>query len=129
MPTHPGPDRLWSIIEKHRATTLYTAPTAIRALMVHGNAPVLKHDLTSLRMLGSCGEPIGPEAWWWYYSTVGKQKLPVFDSWWQVSDEAGNSCSALMAVNRIPRWRRLHTSPHYYLLRVIVLLRPKRAEL
>lgn len=60
-PTHPGPDRLWNIVAKHKATTLYTAPTAIRALMVHGDAPVKKHNLSSLRILGSVGEPINPE--------------------------------------------------------------------
>lgn len=60
-PTHPGPERLWATIEKHKATTLYTAPTALRALMVHGDEPVRKHDLSSLRLLGSVGEPIGPE--------------------------------------------------------------------
>ena len=82
-PMHPGPDRLWATVAKHRATTLYTAPTALRALMVHGDAPVAQHDLSSLRLLGSVGEPIGPEAWWWLYSTVGRQRLPVIDTWWQ----------------------------------------------
>jgi acyl-coenzyme A synthetase/AMP-(fatty) acid ligase len=74
VPTYPGPDRLWQIVEKHKCTTLYTAPTAIRALMVHGSEPVKKHDLSSLRILGSVGEPINPEAWRWYHSTVGGGK-------------------------------------------------------
>lgn len=82
-PTYPSVDRLWDIVEKHRVTTFYTAPTAIRALMVHGEEPVKKHDLSSLRVLGSVGEPINPEAWRWYYNTVGKGKLPIVDTWWQ----------------------------------------------
>ena len=82
-PMYPGPDRLWSTIAKHRATTLYTAPTAIRSLMGHGAEPVGKHDLSSLRMLGSVGEPINPEAWRWYHTVVGKGALPIIDTWWQ----------------------------------------------
>lgn len=82
-PTYPGPDRLWDVVAKHKATTLYTAPTAIRALMVHGDEHVNKHDLSSLRILGSVGEPINPEAWRWYHKTVGKNKLPIVDTWWQ----------------------------------------------
>jgi len=82
-PTHPGPDRLWDIVAKHKATTLYTAPTAIRALMVHGDAPVKKHDLSSLRILGSVGEPINEEAWRWYHDVVGGGRLPIVDTWWQ----------------------------------------------
>lgn len=83
VPSYPGPDRFWDIIEKHKVTTFYTAPTAIRALMVHGEEPVKKHDLSSLRILGSVGEPINAEAWRWYHSTVGKGKLPIVDTWWQ----------------------------------------------
>jgi acetyl-CoA synthetase len=82
-PTYPQPDRLWDIVEKHKATTLYTAPTAIRALMVHGDEPVAKHDLSSLRILGSVGEPINPEAWRWLHKTVGRGQCPIVDTWWQ----------------------------------------------
>ena len=89
VPTYPGPDRLWDTIAKHRATTLYTAPTALRALMVHGDEPVSKHDLSSLRLLGSVGEPINPEAWRWYFNVVGKGKLPIIDSWWQTVSGEG----------------------------------------
>ena len=87
-PTYPGPDRLWDVVAKHRATTLYTAPTAIRALMVHGDAPVRKHDLSSLRILGSVGEPINPEAWRWYHNVVGGGRLPIVDTWWQTETGA-----------------------------------------
>jgi acyl-coenzyme A synthetase/AMP-(fatty) acid ligase len=83
VPTYPGPDRFWQVAAKHKATTLYTAPTAIRALMVHGNEPVEKHDLSSLRILGSVGEPINAEAWRWFHSVVGKGKCSLVDTWWQ----------------------------------------------
>ena len=73
-PTYPGPDRLWAVVAKHRATILYIAPTAIRALMSHGEAPVRAHDISSLRILGSVGEPINPEAWRWYHTVVGRGK-------------------------------------------------------
>jgi acetyl-CoA synthetase len=82
-PTYPGVDRLWEVVAKHKVTVLYTAPTAIRALMVHGEAPVQKHDLSSLRILGSVGEPINAEAWRWYHTVVGKGKLPIVDTYWQ----------------------------------------------
>ncbi|MBI5887684.1 MAG: acetate--CoA ligase [Deltaproteobacteria bacterium] len=83
IPTYPNPGRFWEIIEKYRVSTFYTAPTAIRALMRCGEAWVDKHDLSSLRILGSVGEPINPEAWIWYHTHVGKGKLPVVDTWWQ----------------------------------------------
>lgn len=83
IPTWPAPDRFWEIIEKHRVNIFYTAPTAIRALMRSGADWVEKHDLSSLRILGSVGEPINPEAWIWYHTVVGKGKLPVLDTWWQ----------------------------------------------
>ncbi|MFQ5354096.1 MAG: acetate--CoA ligase, partial [Thermodesulfobacteriota bacterium] len=83
IPTYPGPDRFWDIVEKFKVNIFYTAPTAIRALMRHGSGPVKKHDLTSLRLLGSVGEPINPEAWMWYHSVVGASKVPVIDTWWQ----------------------------------------------
>ncbi len=83
IPTYPHPGRYWEIIDKHRATIFYTAPTAIRALMREGEEWVKKYDLSSLRLLGSVGEPINPEAWMWYHTYVGKGKLPIVDTWWQ----------------------------------------------
>ncbi|RKH69691.1 acetate--CoA ligase [Corallococcus aberystwythensis] len=82
-PTQPGPDRFWDIIERYKATILYTAPTAIRAFMRLGDEPVKKHDLSSLRLLGSVGEPINPEAWMWYRDVIGGGRCPVVDTWWQ----------------------------------------------
>ena len=83
VPNHPTNTRLWEIVDKHKVTQLYTAPTALRALMRFGDEPVLKFDLSSLRVLGSVGEPINPEAWRWYYEIIGKSKCPIVDTWWQ----------------------------------------------
>jgi len=83
IPTYPQPDRFWSIVEKYKVTTLYTSPTAIRGLMRHGEEWPAKHDLSSLRLLGSVGEPINPEAWIWYYENIGRKELPIMDTWWQ----------------------------------------------
>jgi acetyl-CoA synthetase len=83
IPTYPNPGRFWEICDKHRVNIFYTAPTAIRALMREGESWVTKHDLSSLRLLGSVGEPINPEAWMWYHTHVGKGKLPIVDTWWQ----------------------------------------------
>jgi acetyl-CoA synthetase len=83
VPSYPGPDRFWKIVEKFRVNTFYTAPTVIRALMREGEEPIQKHDLSSLRILGSVGEPINPEAWMWYHVNIGKEKLPIVDTWWQ----------------------------------------------
>ncbi len=82
-PTYPYPDRWWRIIEDHGVTILYTAPTAIRGLMRFGDAWANRHDLSSLRLLGSVGEPINPEAWRWYHRVIGKEKCPIMDTWWQ----------------------------------------------
>jgi acetyl-CoA synthetase len=82
-PNHPEPDRLWGMIDRHHATILYTAPTAIRAFMRWGDDYVKRHRLDSLRLLGSVGEPINPEAWMWYYTVVGKKRCPIVDTWWQ----------------------------------------------
>ncbi len=87
-PNAPDWGRFWSIIEKHRVTILYTAPTAIRAFMRQGNEWLDKHDLSSLRLLGTVGEPINPEAWTWYHRQVGKGKCPVVDTWWQTETGA-----------------------------------------
>jgi len=83
VPTHPEVDRFWAVCAKYKVTKFYTAPTAIRALMRTGEAPVKKHDLSSLRILGSVGEPINPEAWRWYYRVVGGERCPVVDTYWQ----------------------------------------------
>ncbi|MFT6462125.1 MAG: acetyl-CoA synthetase [Maricaulis maris] len=83
VPTWPGPDRLWQVVDKHQVNTLYTAPTAIRALMREGDGPVKKHSRSSLRLLGTVGEPINPEAWNWYYNVVGDGRCPIVDTWWQ----------------------------------------------
>lgn len=83
IPTYPDPGRYWDIVDKHRVNIFYTAPTAIRALMREGEDWVNRHDLSSLRLLGTVGEPINPEAWMWYYTHVGKGKLPIVDTWWQ----------------------------------------------
>lgn len=83
VPNHPGNDRFWSIIEKYGVTIFYTAPTAIRTFMKWGDEEPGKHDLSSLRLLGSVGEPINPEAWMWYRDTIGAGSCPVVDTWWQ----------------------------------------------
>ena len=83
IPTYPGPSRFWNVIDKHQVTIFYTAPTAIRALMREGDAPVKTTSRTSLRLLGTVGEPINPEAWEWYYRVVGDSRCPVVDTWWQ----------------------------------------------
>ncbi|UOR07971.1 acetate--CoA ligase [Qipengyuania flava] len=83
VPNHPDHDRFWQVCEKHKVNIFYTAPTAIRALMREGTAHVAKHDLSALRLLGSVGEPINPEAWRWYHENVGKSELPIVDTWWQ----------------------------------------------
>jgi len=82
-PTHPFPDRWWNLVEKHGVTVLYTAPTAIRGLMRFGEAWPDRRDLSSLRLLGSVGEPINPEAWKWYHRVIGKERCPIMDTWWQ----------------------------------------------
>ena len=83
VPTYPDAGRFWEVCAKHSVNQFYTAPTAIRALMAHGNDWVTKHDLSSLRLLGSVGEPINPEAWNWYYDVVGKGNCPIVDTFWQ----------------------------------------------
>ncbi|MBY9008279.1 MAG: acetate--CoA ligase [Candidatus Lokiarchaeota archaeon] len=83
VPTYPDVDRFWDIVERHKVNQFYTAPTAIRALMRHGDDPVNKHDLSSLKVLGTVGEPINPEAWTWYHRVVGKERCPIVDTYWQ----------------------------------------------
>ena len=83
VPTYPEADRFWRIIDKHQVNIFYTAPTAIRALMAQGDDFVIRTDRSSLRILGSVGEPINPEAWEWYYHVVGNDRCPIMDTWWQ----------------------------------------------
>ncbi len=82
-PNHPEPDRFWSIIDRHKVTIFYTAPTAIRAFMRWGEEYPKRHDMSSLRLLGSVGEPINPEAWKWYHKVIGGGRCPIVDTWWQ----------------------------------------------
>ena len=83
VPTYPDAARMWQVVEKHKVNILYTAPTAIRSLMREGDDLVKKHDRSSIRLLGSVGEPINPEAWRWYHDVVGEGRCPIVDTWWQ----------------------------------------------
>ena len=87
-PNYPDFDRFWAMIERHKITILYTAPTAIRAFIKWGEQYPLKHDLSSLRLLGTVGEPINPEAWVWYHKVIGKSRCPIVDTWWQTETGA-----------------------------------------
>jgi len=83
VPTYPHPDRFWDIVENYQVNIFYTAPTALRAIMREGDDWPNRHDLSCLRILGSVGEPINPEAWMWYYNVIGKGRCPIVDTWWQ----------------------------------------------
>ncbi|MEN6464062.1 MAG: acetate--CoA ligase [Syntrophaceae bacterium] len=83
VPSYPEPDRFWAVCEKYNVNNFYTAPTAIRSIAKEGDKWVDKHDLSSLRVLGSVGEPLNPEAWWWYYNKIGGGKCTISDTWWQ----------------------------------------------
>ncbi|MEO1287010.1 MAG: acetate--CoA ligase [Chloroflexota bacterium] len=100
-PTYPYPDRWWRIVEEYGVTILYTAPTAIRGLMRFGDAWVERHDLSSLRLLGSVGEPINPEAWRWYHTVVGNETCPIMDTWWQ-TETGGFMITPLPSVSLKP---------------------------
>ena len=97
VPTWPDAGRFWEVCAKHKVNQFYTAPTAIRALMAHGPGPVEKHDLSSLRLLGTVGEPINPEAWTWYNDHVGKGRCPIVDTWWQ-TETGGHMITPLPGV-------------------------------
>ena len=88
IPTYPDASRFWQIIDKHQVNIFYTAPTAIRALMALGDEPVKRSSRSSLRLLGSVGEPINPEAWEWYYHVVGDARCAIVDTWWQTETGA-----------------------------------------
>jgi acetyl-CoA synthetase len=87
-PNWPEPDRFWRIVAKYSVNILYTAPTAIRAFMKWGTDWPAKHDLSSLRLLGTVGEPINPEAWIWYHQVIGHKRCPIVDTWWQTETGA-----------------------------------------
>jgi acetyl-CoA synthetase len=97
VPNFPANDRVWSLIEKYKVTTFYTAPTAIRTYMKWGTQEPAKHDLSSLRLLGSVGEPINPEAWMWYHEHIGQKRCPIVDTWWQ-TETGGIMISPLPGV-------------------------------
>ncbi len=97
-PDYPDKNRFWDIVERHKVTILYTAPTAIRAFMKWGDHLPGMHDLSSLRLLGSVGEPINPEAWMWYYTVIGKNRCPIVDTWWQ-TETGGIMISTLPALS------------------------------
>jgi len=97
VPNYPGFDRCWAIVEKYRIAKFYTAPTLIRSLAKEGPEPVQKHDISSLKLLGSVGEPINPEAWRWYYHYVGRDWCPIMDTWWQ-TETGGHMLTPLPGV-------------------------------
>ncbi|MEW6351728.1 MAG: acetate--CoA ligase [Thermodesulfobacteriota bacterium] len=97
IPTYPGFDRCWDIVEKHRVEKFYTAPTLIRSLAKEGPDPVEKHDVSSLQLLGTVGEPINPEAWRWYFHHVGRDWCPIVDTWWQ-TETGGHMMTPLPGV-------------------------------
>ncbi len=100
-PDYPAQDRWWEIIERHGVTILYTTPTAIRMFMKFGEQWINKHDLSTLRLLGTVGEPINPEAWKWYYRIIGKEKLPIVDTWWQ-TETGGFMIAPLPGIELVP---------------------------
>jgi acetyl-CoA synthetase len=100
-PDYPAQDRWWSIIERHGVTILYTTPTAIRMFMKFGEQWINKHDLSTLRLLGTVGEPINPEAWRWYYRVIGKDKLAIIDTWWQ-TETGGFMIAPLSGIELVP---------------------------
>lgn len=98
VPNYPTVSRFWEVIDRHQVNIFYTAPTAIRALMKEGEAPVQKTSRKSLRLLGSVGEPINPEAWHWYHSVVGNERCPIVDTWWQT--ETGGILISALSLNK-----------------------------
>jgi acetyl-CoA synthetase len=100
-PDYPAQDRWWQIIERHGVTILYTTPTAIRMFMKFGEQWITKHDLSTLRLLGTVGESINPEAWKWYYRIIGKEKLPIVDTWWQ-TETGGFMIAPVPGIELVP---------------------------
>ena len=99
-PDYPNPARMWDLVQRYKITILYTTPTALRMFMKFGDAIPNSHDLSSLRLLGSVGEPINPEVWKWYYTTIGKSKCPIIDTWWQ-TETGGMMISPLPGLETI----------------------------
>lgn len=100
VPSYPDSSRFWQVIDKHQVNIFYTAPTALRALMREGHGPLESTSRASLRLLGSVGEPINPEAWDWYFNAVGEQRCPIVDTWWQ-TETGGIMLSPLVSAQRI----------------------------
>lgn len=100
VPSYPDSSRFWQVIDKHKVNIFYTAPTALRALMREGHGPLENTSRASLRLLGSVGEPINPEAWDWYFNAVGEQRCPIVDTWWQ-TETGGIMLSPLVSAQRI----------------------------
>ena len=100
VPSYPDSSRFWQVIDKHQVNIFYTAPTALRALMREGHGPLENSSRASLRLLGSVGEPINPEAWDWYFNAVGEQRCPIVDTWWQ-TETGGIMLSPLVSAQRI----------------------------
>src|SRR4030043_882642 len=100
-PDYPAIDRWWNIIEKYGVNIFYTSPTAIRMFMGYGEEPSKKHDLSSLELLGSVGEPINPEAWEWFYSNIGDERCPIVDTWWQ-TETGGFMIAPSPGIERLP---------------------------
>jgi acetyl-CoA synthetase len=100
-PDFPRPDRYWAIVERHGATILYTTPTALRMYMKYGDVVPNSFDLSSLRLLGTVGEPINPEVWMWYFKTIGKENCPIIDTWWQ-TETGGIMLSMCTGIETIP---------------------------
>ena len=94
IPNHPTPSQFWEVIDKYKVNTFYTAPTAIRALMREGEEPVKRTRRASLRLLGTVGEPINPEAWLWYHRVVGDGRCPIVDTWWQTETGGNHNISS-----------------------------------
>ena len=110
IPTWPDAGRFWDIVDKYKVTHFYTAPTAIRALIAQGDNWVTSHDLSSLKVLGSVGEPINEEAWRWYHDVVGKGICPIVDTWWQ-TENGGIMISPLAGITPTkPSFCLLYTS-------------------
>src|SRR5205814_3302816 len=99
VPNYPDPSRFWQVVDKHKVSVFYTAPTAIRALMREGEDYVRKTSRKSLRLLGTVGEPINPEAWLWYYDHVGDRRCPIVDTWWQTDRKSTRLNSSHLGIS------------------------------
>ncbi|WP_423822681.1 acetate--CoA ligase [Salinisphaera sp. SPP-AMP-43] len=110
VPTYPEPDRFWKMVDTHQVTIFYTAPTAIRALMKHGDEYPQRHALDSLRILGTVGEPINPEAWMWYRQVIGHERCPIVDTWWQ-TETGGHMITPLPSYSKTKPGSVTHPLP------------------